>query len=147
MKAIAYSIKPNEKESLVLANGKKHDLTLISNELNLRTISYAMGKQAVVISPYDILDEHILRELKHIGITRIITRSTTTTHIDVKKATQMGFKIANVMNAAQASNNLSHAVILNLDSWENGTCLNENCCCSESCDFKKMNSKSYTGHG
>src|SRR5690606_11207705 len=88
MKAIAYNIKPEEKECLAIANGKRHDLTLISNELNARTVSYALGKEAVIISPYDILDREMLWELKHAGVTKIITRSKITTHIDLGEATR-----------------------------------------------------------
>src|SRR5690606_17743666 len=102
MKAIAYSIKPQEKECLALANGKKHDLTLISNELNERTVSYALGKEAVIVSSYDIVDRKMLWELKHAGVTKIITRSKATTHIDLKEATRMDFKVANVPDEDQS---------------------------------------------
>lgn len=139
MKAIAYSIKSHEKESLVLANGKKHDLTLISNELNLKTVSYAVGKQAVIISSYDILDEHVLRELRHIGITNIITRSVTTTHIDLNIAMQFGFKIANIANSKPELDCISKTIIDNLNNWEIGNCLHENCCCTTTCKSGVLN--------
>ena len=38
MKAIAYNIKPEEKEWLIVANYKKHDITIIANSLNEFTI-------------------------------------------------------------------------------------------------------------
>ena len=44
MKAVAYSIKPFEKEFLAKANQKKHDITLISNPLGIETVIYAKGK-------------------------------------------------------------------------------------------------------
>ena len=56
MKVVVYSIQTYEKELLALANGKMHDLTLISNGLNEETKVYATGKDVVVISAQDILN-------------------------------------------------------------------------------------------
>jgi D-lactate dehydrogenase len=53
MKVVAYSIKPFKKEYLALANNKKHDLTFISNPLNLETAVFAKGKKAVVVFTND----------------------------------------------------------------------------------------------
>lgn len=146
MKAIAFSVKPHEKESLVLTNGKKHDLTLISNELNVRTVVYAAGKEAVIISSYDILDVAMLEKLQHHGITRIITRSKETTHIDLIAATRMGFKIANVPYEDQTVGNIAKSVIRNLNAWGNGKCVGASCCCDKVRDLepkKKINRLMY----
>lgn len=137
MKAIAYNIKPQEKEYLALANGKKHDLTLISNELNGRTVSYALGKEAVIVSPYDILDREMLWELKQAGITKIITRSKITTHIDLNEATRMDFKIANVPDEDQSIGNIAKQTIRNLNAWEVGKCVGNACCCKKVCKMDK----------
>ncbi|MGV3762394.1 MAG: lactate dehydrogenase [Parapedobacter sp.] len=141
MKAIAYSIKPQEKESLALANGKKHDLTLISNELNERTVSYALGKEAVIVSPYDIVDRKMLWELKHAGVTKIITRSKATTHIDLKEATRMDFKVANVPDADQSIENIARQTIRNLNAWGTGKCVGKACCCQKVCEIDKKKVK------
>ncbi|MEC3881292.1 lactate dehydrogenase [Parapedobacter sp. 10938] len=137
MKAIAYSIKPQEKECLALANGKKHDLTLISNELNERTVSYALGKEAVIVSSYDIVDRKMLWELKHAGVTKIITRSKATTHIDLKEATRMDFKVANVPDEDQSVENIARQTIRNLNAWGGGTCVGKACCCQKVCSIDK----------
>lgn len=136
MKAIAFSIKPHEKESLILSNGKRHDLTLISNELNMRTVVYAAGKEAVIISSYDLLDEILLEELRRLGVTRIITRSKETTHIDLREATRKGFKIANVPYEDQSVENISKSIIRNLNSWGKGKCVGASCCCDKVHDLE-----------
>jgi len=146
MKAIAYSIKPQEKECLALANGKKHDLTLISNELNERTVSYALGKEAVIVSPYDILDRKMLWELKNAGITKIITRSQTTTHIDLKEATRMDFKVANTPDVDQSIESVARQTIRNLNAWSAGKCVGKACCCQKVCEMDKKKVKPEPDH-
>jgi len=141
MKAVAYSIKPQEKEYLAIANGKKHDLTLISNELNEHTVSYARGKEAVIVSTYDILDRTMLWELKNAGVTKIVTRSTSTTHIDLKEATRMGFKVANAPDADQSIESIAKQTIRNLNMWDDGKCVGNACCCQKVCDMDKKKNK------
>lgn len=142
MKAIAYSIKPYEKESLILANGKKHDLTLISNELNDKTILYAIGKEAVIVSQLDLLDAPILQELWQKSVKYIIVRSKETSRIDLTVATRIGFKIANVPGSDQSVDAISRSIIRNLNAWENGKCVGSACCCEKVYDLaskKKVN--------
>lgn len=133
MKAIAYSIKPQEKESLVVANGKKHDLTLISNELDKWTVSYAQGKEVVIVSAYDILNREMLWELKNAGVKHIITRCRNTTHIDLKEATRMGLKVANAPDDDQSVTSIARQTIRNLNAWEAGKCVGKACCCQTNC--------------
>lgn len=124
-----------------MANGKKHDLTLISNELNEKTVAYALGKDAVIVSAYDILDRKMLWELKNVGVTKIITRSKATTHIDLKEATRMEFKVANTPDADQSIENIARQTIRNLNAWGAGKCVGNACCCQKVCgigDKKKV---------
>ena len=142
MKAIAYSIKPYEKESLILANGKKHDLTLISNELNDKTILFAAGKEAVIVSDSDLLEIPLLQELWHKGVKFIIIRSRETARIDLTAATRIGFKIANVPGKDQSVDATSRSIIRNLNAWEKGKCVGSACCCDKVYDLaskKKVN--------
>ncbi len=147
MKAIAYNIKPQEKESLALANNKRHDLTLISNELNERTVSYAQGKEVVIISTYDLLDRKMLWELKNAGVKKIITRSKVTTHIDLKEATRMEFKVANTPDEDQSIASIAQQTIRNLNLWENGKCVGDACRCQKICamDGKKKANEGMKG--
>lgn len=111
MKAVAYSIKNCEKELLIKANQKKHDITLISNRLTTDTAAYADGKDAVLVFPGDSLPASILKELKRRGVKFIATRSTGTDHIDLSEATRLGLKIANVPSYSPESV-AEHAITL-----------------------------------
>lgn len=96
MKAVAYSIKPFEKEYLAKANRKKHDITLISNPLGPDTVIYAQGKDAVVVFTNDDVSATVIERLSAMGIRYIATRSAGTDHIDLQAAAVAGIKIANV---------------------------------------------------
>jgi len=96
MKAIAYSIKPFEKEFLATANQKKHDITLISNPLSSETAIYAEGKDAVVVFTNDDVSAPIVNHLADLGIKYIATRSAGTDHIDKDAATKRNIQVANV---------------------------------------------------
>ncbi|PSR57008.1 2-hydroxyacid dehydrogenase [Adhaeribacter arboris] len=96
MKVVAYSIKPFEKEVLVKANKKKHDITLISNALSLETADYAEGKDAVVVFTNDDVSALVINRLADLGIKYIATRSVGTDHIDIEAAYKTGISLANV---------------------------------------------------
>jgi D-lactate dehydrogenase len=96
MKAVAYSSKVCEKELLIKANNKKHEITLISNRLGVDTISYSKGKDAVLVFSCDDLSAPILLKLKEMGVKYIATRSTGTDHIDLIAAHRLGLKVANI---------------------------------------------------
>lgn len=96
MKVTAYSIKPCEKEFITTANHNKHDITLISEKLTVATVSYAQGKDAILVFPGDDLSAEILQELQEGGVRYVVARSTSTDHIDLKKAESLGLKVANI---------------------------------------------------
>eukprot|EP01136_Pigoraptor_vietnamica_P006166 Opistho-1_new@38763 len=135
MKAIAYNIKPNEKEWLVLANYKKHDITLISNSLNAETLPFANGKEALLVFNEDPVDAQLIAGLKALGIKYIATASFTTNHIDLKAAANAGLKIANVPFATTDGSSFDsmQQVIKNLDQWAAGKCVGKACCCANDC--------------
>jgi lactate dehydrogenase-like 2-hydroxyacid dehydrogenase len=135
MKAIAYNIRPEEKECLVLANHKKHDITIIANSLNLETLPFAQGKEVLIVFNDDPLDANLVKGLHQLGIRYIATSSFETEHIDLKAAGAVGFKIANV--PLKAGEELAMArmqqVIKNLDNWAAGKCVGKACCCPNDC--------------
>jgi len=96
MKAVAYSIKPFEKEFLAKANQKKHDITLISNALTAETAGYAEGKDAAIVFTNDDVSAGVLEKLASAGIKYIVTRSVETDHIDKEAAAKYGIKLSNV---------------------------------------------------
>ncbi|PTQ98215.1 D-lactate dehydrogenase [Mucilaginibacter yixingensis] len=96
MKVVAYSIKPFEKEYLIKANQKKHDITLISNRLTPETVGFAEGKDAVIVFTNDDVSAPVIQELNKLGVRFIATRSAGTDHIDKQAAALHGIKLASV---------------------------------------------------
>ncbi len=96
MKAVAYSIKPFEREFLAKANQKKHDITLISNTLSTETVVYAEGKEAVIVSTKDDVSALVMEKLAGLGIKYIVTRSVSTDHIDQEAAAKYDIKLCSV---------------------------------------------------
>lgn len=96
MKAVAYSIKPFEKEFLAKANQKKHDITLISNALTIETAVYAEGKDAIIVFTNDDVSEEVIEKLAGFGVRYIATRSAGTDHIDKDAAAKHNIKLSNV---------------------------------------------------
>lgn len=134
MKAIAYNIKPDEKEWLVLANYKKHDITIIANSLTADTISFAVGKEALLVFNNDPLNASLIQGLQALGIKYIATASFETAHLDLDAAGLAGMKIANVPFAkAPGVKRRMEQVIQNLDQWAAGKCVGKACCCQNNC--------------
>lgn len=96
MKVVAYSIQAFEKEFLIKANQKKHDITLISNALTEETVGFAAGKDAVIVFTNDDVSKSIIEKLAGFGVRFITTRSVGTDHIDKIAAAERGLKVANV---------------------------------------------------
>ncbi|RQO74121.1 lactate dehydrogenase [Pedobacter sp. KBW06] len=142
MRVVAYSIKSFEKEPLAIANNKKHEITLISNSLGLETVSYAEGKEAVIVfNEEDNVSALVINKLADLGVKFIATRSTDTTHIDTEAAALRSLKIANVPLASLSGLSerelpmaLATETIINLDNWQQNRCLGDACVCSRSCD-------------
>jgi len=135
MKAIAYNIDPKEKEWLVLANYKKHDITIIANSLTLDTIGFAAGKEAVILFNNDPVDVPLLEGLKALGIKYIATSTFGCDHIDLAASKRLGLKIANVPFKDGIALENMHQVITNLDNWASGKCVGEACCCQRECSL------------
>jgi len=135
MKAIAYNIKPEEKECLVLANHKKHDITIIANSLSIETMPFAQGKEVLIVFNEDPLSADLIAGLKMLGIKYIATSSFETQHIDLSAAGTAGFKIANVpfRQGEELAMPRMQQVIKNLDNWAAGKCAGRACCCPNDC--------------
>ncbi|RZK36389.1 MAG: lactate dehydrogenase [Pedobacter sp.] len=139
MKAIAYNIKPDEKEWLVLANYKRHDITIIANSLTADTLVFANGKEALLVFNNDALTAEMIAELKLLGLKYIATSSFETDHLDLKAAGIAGMKIANVplSEKTQTPRMRMEQVIKNLDQWAAGKCVGKACCCQNNCGVAK----------
>ena len=136
MRVVAYNIQEFEKQTLAKANAKVHDLTLISNPLNLATIRYAEGKEVVIVSENDQLDKIILDALHKIGVKKIITRSHSVNHIDLSYAGKLSLHVANTPADDNSPNSIATQTINNLNNWVNNTCLGVACHCAFDCSNK-----------
>lgn len=96
MRAAAYSVKPFEKDYLLQANGRKHDLKLISDKLDLKTAHLASGYDAVLVFTNDDLSRDVIDKLAAESVKYISTRSTGTDHIDKEEAGIKGLQVANI---------------------------------------------------
>ncbi|WP_316818992.1 lactate dehydrogenase [Pedobacter nyackensis] len=141
MKVVAYSIKTFEKEPLAIANHKKHEITLISNVLSADTVSYATGKEAVIVFEDDDVSADVIHKLADMGVKYIATRSISSDHIDREAATVRSIRIASVpllalsgLSESELPMALAEETILNLDKWQQNRCLGLACVCSRSCD-------------
>lgn len=138
MKAIAYNIGAKEKEWLILANHKKHDITIISNSLTLDTLAFANGKEALIIFNEDPLTAPIILGLKSLGIKYLATSSYEYKHIDLIAAKDTGLKIANIPFKDGGDLANMHQVIKNLDNWAAGKCVGDACRCQNDCAIKSF---------
>jgi lactate dehydrogenase-like 2-hydroxyacid dehydrogenase len=136
MKVTAYNIKPNENEFLAKANKKKHDITLISNSLNLDTIMYAAGKNAVIVTESDDVSAVVIEILAGLGVKYLVTRSMETKHINKEAAFGFGLKLAYLPFYLPFEKNMqanADQVIKNLDLWELNKCVGKACACAKDC--------------
>jgi len=154
MKVVAYSVKSFEKESLAKANQKKHDITLISNQLSPETALYAEGKDAVLVFTDDDVSAGVIGQLAGMGIRYIATRSVTTHHINKDAAAVLGIKLANATSSSpqaivkstaawdasdqtyltgEALQQIADQTIKNLDLWQQDKCVGKACVCVKNC--------------
>jgi lactate dehydrogenase-like 2-hydroxyacid dehydrogenase len=151
MKVVAYSIKSFEKEFLAIANQKKHDITLISNSLNVATAMYAEGKDAIIVCTNDDVSAAVINLLADMGIRYITTRSSDTAHIDKDAAALRGIKLANVpvtdspklitddtaiprqRLTSDALRHIADQTIHTLDLWQQNKCVGKACVCAKGC--------------
>ncbi len=110
MKVIAYKIDPQQKEYLVRANAKVHELTFISNDLNEDTLSYATGKEVIVLNDLHAVNCPLLDKLKYFGIRIIISRSGLPSPALSNHASELGLKILGV-NPALSQKNIAEKII------------------------------------
>ncbi|MEJ5995049.1 lactate dehydrogenase [Pedobacter sp. Du54] len=146
MKAIAYNIGAKEKELLILANHKKHDITIIANSLTLDTLAFANGKEALIIFNEDVLDASIILGLKELGIKYLATSSFEYKHIDLLAAKKTGLKIANIPFKDGGGLENMQQVIKNLDNWAAGKCVGDACRCQNDCAVKSFIQKPHEQH-
>lgn len=98
MKAVAYHVMASEKEYFAKANKKKHDITLIANGLDMDTIHYAQGKEAVIMPKGFITTREVTNKLCSMGIKYIITRPTSENTADLPEIAEQMIKDIDTAN-------------------------------------------------
>jgi len=146
MKAVAFNVKPFEKEFLAKANQKKHDITLIANPLGIDTVNYAEGKDAAIVFTDDDVSALVIRQLAALGVKYIVTRSADTGHIDKKAAAIYGIKLSNVPALPEQATitteylqAVANQTIKNLDLWQQNKCVGNACACEKDCVERRVN--------
>ncbi len=98
MKAIVYSAKKTEKDTLIDACAGKHELSWQSLRLSLETAHFAAGNQAVVVFTSDDVSSPVVEKLAELGVKYILTRSAGTDHIDFNSAQKHQILVKNIPN-------------------------------------------------
>jgi D-lactate dehydrogenase len=93
MKVIAYDIQSCERGYLATANKKKHDITLIDNQLTEETLFYANGKEAIIKQDYMEISEELVTRLALMGINHVIVRETCNNETELNAIQNMANKV------------------------------------------------------
>ena len=93
MKAIAFSVGSFEEPFLQQTN---HELTLLTDQLNLTSVEKANGYEAVLVFGTDEASKEVLTRLGQLGIRYVLTRSAGTDHIDQSAADELGIDVKRI---------------------------------------------------
>jgi len=96
MKIIIYSTKDFERKYLLKANRINHELTCVEEALNLKTAVLAKGHEAAVVFTGDDVSTTVIDKLHEAGVKYIAIRAVGYDSIDIKRANELGIKVANV---------------------------------------------------
>jgi D-lactate dehydrogenase len=96
MKIIIYSTKDFERNYLLKANRINHELTCVEEALNLKTAELAKGHEAAVVFTGDDVSKAVVDKLNEAGVMYIVIRAVGYDNIDIKRANELGIKVANV---------------------------------------------------
>jgi len=96
MKAIVYSTKKIEKETLCDVNADHHLLTWQMAPLNSETVRFAADHEVVIVCTSDEVNGSIIGKLAELGVKYILTRTAETDHIDLNTAAKYHIHVQNV---------------------------------------------------
>jgi D-lactate dehydrogenase len=96
MKVLIYSIHGFDKSFLETAAKGKHELAFTEEALKFDTVSLSQGYDAVALFSNDDASASVLEALAKNGVKYITLRSVGYDHVDLRKAKELGIKVANV---------------------------------------------------
>ena len=96
MKVIIYSIKDFERPYLFQANKMKHELTCVEVALSAETAAMAQTHETAVVFTGDDVSTAVVEKLHEAGVKYIAVRAVGYDNVDIKKANDLGIKVANV---------------------------------------------------
>jgi D-lactate dehydrogenase len=96
MKTLIYSAKDFEIPYLEEANKKTHDLTFIKEALSSQSAIKAVGFEAISIFSADEACFLTIEKLKDFGVKHITLRSVGHDNVNLRAASRVGIKVANV---------------------------------------------------
>jgi lactate dehydrogenase-like 2-hydroxyacid dehydrogenase len=96
MKTAVFSVRNYEKDYLLLANSRKHQLSLLDEHLSDDTVNLASGCKAVSLFVSDDASAAILEKLHALGVHFIALRSAGFDNVDMEAARRLKMKVARV---------------------------------------------------
>lgn len=96
MKVLVYSAREFEIPYLKQANSKKHNLTFIKDALTSKTAIKAVGYDVISIFSADEACFLTIEKLKDFGVRYITLRSVGYDNVNLRAASRLGIKVANV---------------------------------------------------
>ncbi len=96
MKTAVFSLHKFEKPFLEQANEGKHELLFFDTRLTQHAALFAKGCEAVSLFVSDDASAHVLDLLSSSGIKYILLRTAGFNNVDLKKAKELGIKVARV---------------------------------------------------
>ncbi len=96
MKTAVFSMHAFENEYLLKANQGKHELVLIENTLSKQSAILAQQCEAVSLFTSDDASAEVLDILHEQGVRYIALRSAGFNHVDLKRAKELGIRVARV---------------------------------------------------
>jgi|SRR5688572_13945746 len=96
MKTAVFSSHKFERPFLEHSNGEKHELLFIDARLTKETSVFANGCTAVSLFVSDDASEKVLTYLHGAGIRFIVLRSAGFNNVDIRKAKELGMRVARV---------------------------------------------------
>ncbi|MCA0131834.1 2-hydroxyacid dehydrogenase [Winogradskyella alexanderae] len=96
MKVLVYSAKAFEIPYLEKANGNRHQIKFIEDLLNSKSAVQAIGYDAISIFSADEACFITIEKLKEFGVKYIALRSVGHDNVNLKAASRLGIKVANV---------------------------------------------------